>query len=67
MQTFDQVRALPGRWRELGGLGNLVRLDQPAVTAGMVVVAVVDEDWQARPELRWQVWPDDLVEVSHER
>lgn len=64
MKPVDQVEVLAGRWREVGGLGNLVRLDQPAVTAGMVVVAVATEDWRARPELRWQVWPDDLVEVA---
>lgn len=54
------VRALPGVWREAGGLGGLVRLDVHALTPGMVVVAKVSEPWQARPELRWQVWPDLL-------
>jgi hypothetical protein len=54
-------RVLPGLWREDGGLTGLVRLDIPAVTAGMVVVAKRDEPWQRKPELRWQVWPDLLV------
>jgi hypothetical protein len=31
--------ALPGRWREVGGLEDLVRLNTPARTAGMVLVA----------------------------
>ncbi|MGK9145718.1 hypothetical protein KXR77_19865 [Xanthomonas euvesicatoria] len=52
---------LPGLWREEGGQGGLVRLDIAAITAGMVVVAKCDEPWQAKPELRWQVWPDLLV------
>ena len=30
--------ALPGLWREEGGLAGLVRLDVPATTPGMVVV-----------------------------
>lgn len=60
------IRTLPGRWREIGGLDNLVRLDTPATTPGMVVVARADEDWQARPELRWQVFPEDLVDDSQE-
>ena len=59
MQTVD-VKALPGLWREEGGLANLVRLDVPTVTSGMVVVAKSGESWQTRPELRWQVWPDLL-------
>lgn len=57
------LRALPGSWREVGGLDRLVRLDTPAVTPGMVVVARAGEDWQHRPELRFQVWPGDLEEV----
>jgi len=56
--------ALPGLWRERGGLDGLVRLDIAAVTAGMVVVAKKGEDWVGRPELRWQVWPEDLELVS---
>jgi hypothetical protein len=52
--------ALPGRWREVGGLDDLVLLDTPARTAGMVLVARAAEDWQRRPELRFAVWPDDL-------
>lgn len=57
-------RALPGLWREEFGLTDLVRLDIPAVTQGMVVVAKRDEPWQSKPELRWQVWPDLLVLVA---
>lgn len=55
------VHALPGLWREEGGLSGLVRLDIPALTPGMVVVAKQSEPWQTRPELRWQVWADLLV------
>lgn len=51
-------QALPGLWREAGGLAGLVRLDVPATTPGMVVVAKQGEPWR---ELRWQVWPDLLV------
>jgi len=53
--------ALPGLWRETGGLGGLLRLDMPATTPGMVVVAKAGEPWREQPEMRWQVWPDDLV------
>lgn len=52
---------LPGLWREDRGLTGLLRLDIPAVTPGMVVVAKRGEAWRTRPELRWQVWPDLLV------
>mgnify|MGYP003365454001 CR=1 FL=1 len=58
--TDNRTTALPGRWRERGGLSGLVRLDAPAITIGMVVVAKIGEPWQAQPELRWQVWPDLL-------
>jgi len=54
-------RALPGLWREKDGLAGLVRLDLAAQTPGMVVVAKASEAWQARPELRWQAWPDLLL------
>ena len=57
------LRMLPGCWREAGSNDRLVRLDLPAVTPGMVVVARAGEDWQRRPELRFQVWPDDLESV----
>lgn len=56
--------ALPGVWRERGGLEDLIQLDQLPVTPGMVVVAKTDEPWQEHPELRWQVWPEDLESVS---
>jgi hypothetical protein len=52
--------ALPRRWREFAGLDDLVRLNTPARTAGMVLVARSAEDWQRRPELRFAVWPDGL-------
>jgi hypothetical protein len=58
------LQALPGRWREVGGLDDLVRLNMPARTAGMVMVGCAREDWRRRPELRFQVWPDDLVQVA---
>lgn len=58
---FSEIRTRPGTWEEVGGLTNLVILDIPARTPGMVVVAKADEDWQTRPELRWQSWPDRLV------
>lgn len=60
IESLTPLRALPGRWREEGGMVGLVRLDLPATTQGMVVVAKCDEDWQLRPELRWQTWPDLL-------
>lgn len=53
-------KALSGLWREAGGLRGLVRLDAPAITDGMVVVAKANEPWEKQPELRWQVWPDLL-------
>lgn len=56
--------ALPGLWREERGLSGLVRIDVPASTPGMVVVAKADEPWQSKPELRWQVWPEDLRPLS---
>lgn len=59
--THDSTppQALPGLWREAGGL---VRLDVPATTPGMVVVAKQGEPWREQPELRWQVWPDLLAQ-----
>lgn len=51
---------LPGLWREFGEGPLLVRLDTPATTPDMVVVAAAASDWQRRPELRWQCWPQDL-------
>ncbi len=62
--TTSIPNALPGVWREHGGLDGLIRLDVPPVTPGMVVVAKWDEPWQEKPELRWQVWPEDLEAVS---
>lgn len=61
--THDSTppQALPGPWREAGGLAGLVRLDVPATTPGMVVVAKQGEPWREQPELRWQVWPDLLA------
>lgn len=56
--------ALPGRGRERGGLSGLVRLDTPAITTGMVVVAKIGEPWRTQPELWWQVWPD-LLELDN--
>jgi hypothetical protein len=66
MKTHTQSipNALPGLWRERGGLDGLVRLDVAAVTTGMVVVAKQNEPWQDKPELRWQVWPEDLESFS---
>lgn len=57
---IDLPDALPGLWRERGGLVGLVRLDELATTPGMVVVAKAGEPWRTRPELRWQAWPADL-------
>jgi hypothetical protein len=61
--THDSTppQALPGLWREAGGVAGLVRLDVPATTPGMVVVAKQGEPWREQPELRWQVWPDLLA------
>lgn len=61
MQNEVPPGVLPGLWREEGGLSGLVRLDVPASTPGMVVVAKRGEPWQQKPELRWQAWPDLLV------
>jgi hypothetical protein len=47
-------------YRERGGLDNLILIDEPALTAGMVKVARLNENWQTHPELTWQVWPADL-------
>lgn len=58
------IKVLPGIWREEGGLDGLLRLDIPASTQGMVVVAKADEPWREQPELRWQVWPDMLSPVT---
>ena len=55
MQASTSPNILPGLWRERGGLNGLVRLDTPAVTAGMVVVAKQNEPLQDKSELRWQV------------
>lgn len=60
VEHVDLPDALPGLWRERGGLSELVRLSEPAITPGMVMVAKASEPWRTRPELRWQVWPDDL-------
>lgn len=60
MDGTSKPRALPGLWRERGGLDGLVRVELPPVTPGMVVVARAGEPWQTKPELRWQAWPDDL-------
>ncbi|AXA80723.1 hypothetical protein CE206_29635 (plasmid) [Achromobacter xylosoxidans] len=54
-------QALPGLWREAGGLAGVVRLDVPATSPGMVMVAKQGEPWREQSELRWQVWPDLLV------
>ena len=62
--TMPIPTALPGVWRERGGLDGLIRLDESPATPGMVVVAKQDEPWQEKPELRWQVWPEDLEAVS---
>lgn len=51
-------------YRECGGLDKLVLLDEPAITAGMVKVARLGENWQHRPELTWQVWPEDLEPMA---
>lgn len=63
-RTCTVPNALPGLWREAGGLDRLVILDMPALTAGMVVIARQGEDFQRRPELRWQAWPDDLARMT---
>lgn len=64
----QNINALPGLWREVGGLDRLVRLDTPATTLGMVVVGRDGEAWRERPELRWQTWPDLLEPmVKHQQ
>lgn len=42
-------------YRERGGLDNLILIDEPALTGGMVKVARFNENWKAHPELTWQV------------
>lgn len=59
----DNPHALPDLWREFGDGPILLRLDAPAATPGMVLVAPAGSAWQRRPELRWQAWPDDLQPV----
>lgn len=66
-ETVDKIGTREGVWRERGGLDELVILDMPAVTQGMVVVAKVGEPWREKPNLRWQVWPDLLVNVKPQR
>jgi hypothetical protein len=66
MKAHDAIQALPGLWRETGGLSGLVRLSMATTTPGMVVVAVACEPWQKKANLRWQVWPDDLVRDKQE-
>jgi len=44
---------MPGLWRERGGVDGLVRLNVPAVTRGMVVVAK-----------QVGAWSEDLDAVS---
>ena len=61
IETAAPTQILPGLWREAGGLSGLVRLDVPAQTLGMVVVAKACDQWQTRLELRWQAWPDLLL------
>jgi hypothetical protein len=55
VQSNTDVQAMPGLWREAGGLAGLVRLEILPQTPGMVVVAKAGEPWQTHPELRWQV------------
>lgn len=56
--------ALPGLWLERGDDVPLVRLDVPAITGGMVIVAKLGADWKRRPELRWATWPEDLRRIA---
>ena len=51
-------------YRELRGLDNLILLEEPTLTTGMDKVARLGEDWENHPELKWQVWPEDLQEMS---
>ncbi len=57
----------PPLYREVGGLDNLVLLDEPALTPGMVKVALLGEDWENHPELTWQVWPEQLKKMHKQR
>ena len=56
--------ALTRLYRERGGLDDLILVGLPTVTPGMVRVARIGDNWQAHPELVWQVWPDDLELVA---
>ena len=51
-------------YREVGGLDRLRILQETAVTTGMVVVGRDGEDYEHRPELRWQTWPDLLEPMT---
>ncbi len=66
MKENNTPKSLPGLWRERGGQSGLVRIDARPLTQGMVVVAKAGEPWQTRPELRWQVWPEDLEPLAGE-
>lgn len=49
-------------YREIGGVDRIIIIG-PGITPGMVQVGKVGkvgEDWQNRPESRWQIWPEDL-------
>ena len=54
---------MDGFYVEMGRQQRLRVLDEPAVTQGMVVVGHDGEDYENRPELRQQNWPDRLVPV----
>jgi hypothetical protein len=41
-------------------LDHLRILDKPATTTEMVVVGRDGEDYENRPALKWQAWPDRL-------
>ena len=58
---MDEIKTKAGTWKEIGGQTNLVILDIPAITPGMVMVAKADENWRTKQELRWQTWPDQLM------
>lgn len=45
MSKHTTPNALPGVWREVGGMGPLVRQDIPARTPGMVVLASLSEPY----------------------
>jgi hypothetical protein len=57
-------RCVAGLYIEIGRQKWLIALAKPAVTPGMITVSEVGQDYENRPELRQQNWPDRLMPVA---